>query len=778
MKAQHCDPFRRHAITVAVCSALAALASLPAAADPLLGVKLFRDSDIMFRDSDMSRFADNYLEIGAGYNSDDSFKFGQFSGMTDQGAFGIVNFNWLQRDEKNDAKYWRVHGANLGLATRKVQGEVGLQGSWNATVSVDQLKRSEVSDARFIHQGLGSNNLSLKPGCSAFTSANSRVMTGNTKPMDLACLEGFEVRQGRDIYRVGLNSQVSSDWDFKVNVRQDQRNGNRITGFFFNNGLNVPYAIDDKTLQMDATLSYANKKTQWQLAYHYSKFDNSAGTFDVANPFFRTGVATTGAALGRMSLNPDNEFHSVNTAGAYQLGQNTRLSGGVSYAVGTQNQAFLPYSAGLATQSAINTPTRTSLDGKVINTQADLALNMKPFDKASVKLAYQYRDSDNRTPQAEYVYLSRDTTAAIANANSANYRTNVPVSTTEHRYTADGDYEIASRTYLRGILERQRKSYELTDRSETLTDKFALELRRPMSDEFVGSLGYTYTVRTGSDYDKNVYFRNSYNPLYQTNAGANNRGLTNHPSMRSFMYGDYRENRLKAAGNWVASETVSLQASVDGFRQMAPTDDSGCSRVSSLQNDAFLQAASLPATCLGRTMAGGASANFDVQWQPDENLTTFAFVNLSSGQTEIRGRQWAINTAEGVNLGRDWFGQIANKDQTVGLGLKWQPLDRWDLGATYINSLGSGSSEIQTSINPGLVPDTSSRLQSLQLFAKWDYSKDIAWRFNYVYETLGSVDWMYDSAIAGSNNTVLFTGQTSAHYSNHVIGVSIMVKRW
>ena len=772
MKAHHCDQFRRRTLTVAVFSALAALAALPAAADPLLAIKLFRDSDIMFREGDMSRYVDNYVEFGAGYNSNDSFKFGQFSGLIDQGAFGIANFNWQQRGEQNDARYWRVYGANLGLTSRKVLGEAGLQGLWNASVAVDQLKRSEVSDGRFIHQGLGSNTLSLKPGCSAFTNANALARPGITRPLNMACLEGFEVQQGRDIYRLGLNGNLSTEWDFKVNLREDRRNGTRITGIYFNNALNVPYAIDDNTLQMDAALSYATKKAQWQLGYQYSGFDNNATTFDVANPF------STGASLGRMSLMPDNGFHSVNTTGAYNFSRTTRLSGGLSYGVATQNQAFLPYSANLAAGAVNNVTPRASLDGKVINTEADLALNMKPIDKANVKLAYQYRDSDNRTPIAEYIYLSRDATAPIASANSANYRRNVPVSTTERRYTVDGDYEIAARTYLRAILERQSKSYQLSDRSETDTDKFALELRRPMSDVFDGSLGYTLTRRTGSDYDKNVYYRNSYNPRFQTNNGVNNRGLTNHPSMRSYMYGDYREHRLKTAGNWVATETVSLQASLDAFRQSAPSDDPSCSRLDALQNDAFLQAAALPATCFGRTLATGGSVNFDLQWQPDVNLTTFAFVNLSSGQTDIHGRQWTINTAQGTDPARDWYGKISNSDQTIGFGMKWQPVEPWDLGATYVYSRGGGSTDIQTSVNPGLVPDTASRLQSLQLFAKWDQSKAISWRFNYVYEKLNSSDWKYDNSIAGSNNTVLFTGQTSAKYVNHVIGVSVMVKRW
>jgi hypothetical protein len=106
-------------LVIAVGAALASLAAVPAFADPLLTIKLFRDSEIMFRDADMSRWADNYIELGAGYNSANSLRFGQFSGLVDKGGFPLAGFNWIARDQANDAQYWQIHGANLGLDSRK-----------------------------------------------------------------------------------------------------------------------------------------------------------------------------------------------------------------------------------------------------------------------------------------------------------------------------------------------------------------------------------------------------------------------------------------------------------------------------------------------------------------------------------------------------------------------------------------------------------------------------------------------------------------------------------
>jgi hypothetical protein len=290
--------FRRSAVALAIASVLGSVVA-PAGADPLLSVKLFRDADIMFRDSDMSRYADNYVEVGGGYNSNDSFRFGQFSGLYDKGPFAVFGFNWLQRDPGRDSKYWSIFGSNLGLDSRRVRFEAGDQGMWNAYVGVDQLTKSDAENAKFIHDGLGSNTLTQR--CANATNAAAPALA--------ACLRTFDIQQQRDIYRLGLRGQVARDWEVKLDYREDRRDGTRLTGIYFNFATIVPYHTNDKTQQVETLIAFTTKQLQWQLGYQYSKFSNNDPYIQIDNPF----TVANGSDLGRLSLNPDNDFHQLHT---------------------------------------------------------------------------------------------------------------------------------------------------------------------------------------------------------------------------------------------------------------------------------------------------------------------------------------------------------------------------------------------------------------------------------------------------------------------------------
>jgi len=782
MKQKNSAPLRRRTVVLAVGAALAAT---PAFADTMLTARLFRDSDILFRDADMSRWSENYVELGVGYNSHDSYRFGQFSGLTNKGSFPLAGFNWLSRDETNDAKYWQVYGSTLGLDSRKLSAEGGIQGSWTASINYDRIQRSQWDTASFIHDGLGSNNLTLP---SAFVAAN-----GNAAAAINPRLRPFNIEQEREIYRAGLTGFLGKEWDFKVNYREDHRDGTRLTGLVYSlpapntRAVLVPYEIDDRTRQLEAILSYTTKVAQLQVGYTYSKFDNDLNSFSVRNPYTNNALQNQ----GRMSLAPSNDFHQVYANAGYNYSKDTRLTGKFSYSIARQDENFLPYSANLATGAAGNVAPRTSLDGKVVRTLLDVALTTKPIDKLNLKVAYQYNDNDNRTPVANYLYISRDGIALPNPATTPNLRRNTPLSTTEQKASIDADYEIAAKTIVRAGLERKHVDYSVkadiykdqADREYTNTDKLSVELRRPVSDEFLGSVGYIYTQRRGSDYDKNNYFENSY--ANQTYKDSNR--LTAHPSMRSFMYANYNEDRIRTGGNWTASETVTLQGALENYRRKAKGPN--CSTVVDPSIPATLSA-TLPDTCLGQTLAQGVSVSLDVQWQPAENLTTFAFGNYGETGTVQQGRNWsrgAATTLAGNTAGllsNGWSADVMNRDATIGFGLKWQPEERWDVGGTYVYNYGTGLVSMSNSGGPGIVqpvtsmPENWNRLNTLQLFAKWDYSKQISWRFNYLYENLQSRDWAYDNLTPTSLEAVILAGQNSPHYSNHVFGVSAVVKSW
>lgn len=743
-------------------------------ATPALAEPLFQQS--IMPTPDISRWTDNYVEIGAGAVKTDAasgktFKFGEFTGLQDDDPFAIVGFNWIFNSRENDALYLRTNASNLGLESRKFSLESGKQGSWDLSLGADRLLRSELDSARFVHGGLGSSNLT-----------NPATLPINFN--DPASYKSFDIEQGRDIFRLGLRGILSANWDYSVTFREDQRDGSRLTGLPQSGGARfaviVPYEIQDKTQQIETALAYKSKSIEGQLAYSYSRYENSLDRFRVANVNNTTDGPPPTNPDSQMSVAPDNEYHQINLTGAYNFSRDTRAKALISYGMALQNETFLPYNiAGQGVSTGTALPA-SSLDGKMINTVADLSLMTRPSEKTYLKFGYQYRDVDNQTPRNTYVYFGRDTNTA---PGAANTRRSAPVSTTEQRVLIDGDYDIAARTQLRGLLEHTITDYTLSDRTQTKTNKAALDLRRTFSDEFLGNVGYAFTQKTGSEYDKNTYFRETYTATgFNINQTAGS--LTNHPSMRSFMYNDYDENRVRASGNWIATETVTASASLDGYEKKFKGDNCGHPVDPNVLPAIYTGTgttglADLPDTCLGTRAALGGNFNLDIQWQPEENLMAFAFLTFAQTKTDIDGRSWGRNNDTATLLSNNWYGEMTYTDQTVGLGTKWQLTPKWELGAQYAFSDGVGESDIRLATAPAAeMPDLESQLHNVNLYAKWVYSSKVTFRLNYLYEHLTTKDWSYDNLTPTSNTGLLLTGQTSANYENHVIAVSVALATW
>ena len=765
----------------------AAFAALPAAAEPMLQIDLFRNPD-------MSRWSENYIELGAGISDRRSFKFGEWSGLYRGTGFAIGGFHWLSRDKANDAQYWRAFGSNLGLDSRKLLFEGGRQGGWNVSFGLDQLTRYETESTRFIHQGLGSSSLTLPAGFAGISAGASQpANVGNAAVINNA-LNLFEIKQGRDIYRLAWNGLLSSQWDFKVNYREDRRDGTRLTGAAFAvtagnpRSVIVPYQIDDRTQQVEAVLGYTAKWAQLQLSYTYSRYENDLSAFRWQSPF---APVTSGGSpwvagqvplgtTGQLSLMPSNDYHQLNAVGAYVVSPKTRLTGQFSYGIARQDQAFLPYTSNPSFTASGATSTaslpRTSLNGEVVNTLLDLALVTKPLDKMNLRVGYQFRESDNRSPQDQYRYVRLDTCDPRGGGSCTDdreRRTNVPVSSKENKLVADADYEILPRTRLRGVWEHRRVNYTNADRSHVTDNKLSLEVRRPISTEFTGALRIARTERRGSAYDKNQFFVKSYSATY-----ANATRFDNNPQMRQFLYADYDENRLRASGNWTASETVSVQGAFDWFRQRNRGPNCGT------MVDSQVLAAGLawPDECIGRTQVDGTTASLDGQWQPEENLTAFGFYTYSEYGVDQHERSWNNLTTQPPNsTARNYRTQHNYSDHTLGLGMKWQAREGLDVGGQYAYNYGIGRIAVATGsalTSVGTVPDLRSKMHTLQVFAKWKYSKQLTWRLNYWYEQLATADWAYDNATPTSSNNVLLTGQNAPRYRNHVIGVSAAIHSW
>jgi len=794
--------FRMHSLAAAIAAMLLAPAGV--SAEPLFQVPLYGNAD-------MTRYETNNVELGIGYNdvNGSRYKFGEWTGLFREDAFAIGNLNWLSRDMTSGA-YTSAWGFNLGLPSRQIGGSIGTQGLWGISAEFKQFTHTQTNQGSFIFDGLGSDRLTLPAGFTGITAGNSQP-PANAAAINPFERSGFGVKTDRDIYKFAGNWQIGGGFEAIANFRYDQRDGTRITGAVMGNtggnprSVLVPYAIDDNTTQVEAALRYYSRKFQGTLSYWYSKYENDKDSFTWQNPFGiiagwqpNSGVGFP-TGFGRMALPPDNDFHQVQATGAYNFNDTTRLTTTFQYGVARQNDTFLPQTIdvpplvtpGLATPFPLPAG---SLDGKIRNTLFDMTLTARPIPKLSVKLNYHYNDHENTTPDRVFVYTPGDTLSQVVipagktpeQVNSNYIRTNPIPGIRENRFTADADYPLMRGLTLRGFYEYKKVDYKPAEdelRSDTDNNEIGAELKFRANPVVNGYVKYVHDERRGSDFSTN----RPYAALVNLPTLVFNNFDTN-PTMRQFFVADYDQDRVKAQGTITPTDSaLSVQLMGDWWKRNYKGPDCGGPNDQLLIN--LTPSVVFPSECLGLQSAQGQSYTLDGQYAWLTGVSLYAFATWSQFDTDQRGRSFSGVTQGAATIGqsadprRDWTADSRTTDTAVGFGVDWKPLGKpYSAGIQYLYNEGVTAIALQS--GPALtppsapLPDVKNTLNSLQLFGKWQYSKNVLFRANYWYQHYRSRDWAFDNATPTSSNNVLLTGQPSPNYTAHVFGVSVAYTNW
>ena len=115
----------------------------------------------------------NEIELGIGYVSDDAYKFGRYNGLQTQGPFLLGNIDTEEFDE--DGHFWNIHGSNLGLESRYLRLEGGLQGSYKLFLEYDELPNYKNNTVKTPFLGIGSDSLTLPAGFDINTNLNTSL---------------------------------------------------------------------------------------------------------------------------------------------------------------------------------------------------------------------------------------------------------------------------------------------------------------------------------------------------------------------------------------------------------------------------------------------------------------------------------------------------------------------------------------------------------------------------------------------------------------------------
>lgn len=438
------------------------------------------------------------VELGVGLVSDDNRRFGRYSGMTDEGAYGLLGIDLNSREDATGT-WFKLRGRNLGLDSRELRLDYERQGKWGYSFEFSQTPREIPYTFN-----------------TTLTGIDTGVQTeGGTAARD--------VRLGtrRDLLGLGYKRSLGGGWSTTFSYRHEDKTGTRNWGHHSVRFLVDP--IDYTTQQIEATLGYAGKQLQVSGGYYGTDFSNAL-----------TNVHTpVGGGVTPIALPPSNQSHQLYLSGGYGFTPTTRGMFKLAFGRITQDQTF--FLDNVTPLAGIP----SNLDGHIDTTLLQFGVASRPMSKLTLRANLRYDERDDRTPLVQYSTPGATSThdghneprsfKTTAGKVEASYM--LPAS---FRLTAGAEHDIRERntSVVRAV----------SFRDETKETTLRAELRRSLSETINGALSFATSERTGSDWYTNV----------------RNDGSTGSNLIHPLHLADRDRNKVRLVLDWMPVEPLSI----------------------------------------------------------------------------------------------------------------------------------------------------------------------------------------------------------------------------
>lgn len=776
----------------------------------------------------------SFVEAGVMGVTDGNWKFGQYTGLTNSGAYGIGNFDLRGGGafDSGDASRWRVTGKNIGLQNREFTGEYKEQGKFKLNFGYDEIYRNGQGSYQTPYVGVGGNELALPPNWGYPTASNMRTLPAS----DYLGFQNVDLATKRRRVDGGFSYNLSPEWEVKASMRHENKDGVKALGSSLASppsqglrGVILPDPVSQSTDQINASLNYTTDKGFASFAYYGSIFHNDFNSVTYQNAF---GTASQ-AGFGRMSTMPDNQFHQFTLNGGYNFSVDTKLVGSGAYGRNWQDQAFLP----MTTTSAL--AGQGNLNGAVDFKNLNLKLTHKANQDLNLLASYKYDERENLTAVNTYQYIAQDGLPTAATSE----RTNTPFSRRVQTGNLEANYSFIKGHWLKAGYELQNIDrwcngtwVSCVDTASTMEHTGKLDYRGTLFDKLNAKLGYSYSHRDADNYNQDNAFLASYGPpetgqqwtLYNQYLAS---GLTAwgpalgyapragvpYPYPALFVNNNRATNIVADAsgGSDIAGfgryNTASRnRQNLRSLFDYQLTDRLNMALSGDWRYDDYTQ------SNYGLQSAKNWSVNFDTSYAFSEELSGHVFYTYQDAMSNLVGTSYGSNSNTGTTTTgrvsgcynsvlamnnnaktdpcRNWAANQSDNIDTVGLGLKHSGLfsGKLDLtgdflysfartqmdinGGNYVQSLLTGSTSTNGPwyyIPAANMPEVKTQMFQFKLGGKYQINKSSAAHLTYLFQHLMSSDYIYTGmGPAGTPTGVMPTNEKAPTYTVHAFGLS------
>ncbi len=433
------------------------------------------------------------LTLAPAYVADDAFRFGDYTGMDEQGGYltGDVMANYV--DER--AGYLRLAGFTLSPEFTNLSVETGRQGAWELRGAYQAIPRRFFDATATPYSGNGSAFLTLPEGW--VRAPTTELMTS----LDDS-LAAVAVERDLDLWKLGATIRPNTRWRLDVDFRRQEKQGVDLSsGSVLFSAVELARPVDYTTDDLELAFKVNGAGWESSLSYLGSFFDNGEEALSWENAF----ASGLGVEAGSNSLAPDNELHQLTLAGALRLPRRTVLSGQLAVGRLSQDERLLPYTInpGISSQPL----PAMSADAKADTLNLNLRAVSSPWRRISLEGEVRFNEFDNRTDVQEYQYVITDAvpaTEAVFNPTYDYERSELKLR---------GEYRPARRLKLQLGYDGRRFERSAQERRKTQTDKLWFRLHRRLGADAELDFDLFVENRDGSSYEALDRAVSEQNPL-------------------------------------------------------------------------------------------------------------------------------------------------------------------------------------------------------------------------------------------------------------------------